>query len=68
MMGDAGINVWKDTSIAPLGIKVEGKCMDNVRGEYTLPYPCRRTPAAWVNAHTNTIIDCTPLRWREWIG
>src|SRR5216684_1430402 len=47
MKRDSDIIAWKDASIAPLGIKTEVRCFDNVRGEYTLPYPCRRTVYAW---------------------
>ncbi len=68
MKRDSDIIAWKDASIAPLGIKIEVMCVDNVTGEYTLPYPCRRTVSAWVNADTNAIIDCTPVGWRQWKG
>jgi len=48
----------------PPGCVAELLCEDHV-GTYVLPFACRWTGAAWINARTGEDIRGTVVGWRE---
>jgi hypothetical protein len=50
---------------APEGALVGLLCEDPV-GTYTIPFPCRYSSGAWLNARTGERIDVDVIGWREW--
>lgn len=48
-----------------LGSEVELLCEDH-RGTYVLPFPCRRSACAWVNADTDEELQVEVIGWRAW--
>jgi hypothetical protein len=50
---------------APEGALAALLCQDHV-GTYTIPFPCRRSDGAWLNARTDERIEVEVVGWREW--
>jgi hypothetical protein len=50
---------------APEGALAALLCEDHV-GTYTIPFPCRRSDGAWLNARTDERIEVEVVGWREW--
>lgn len=53
-----------DQGAPPSGRPLELLCEDN-RGTYVLPYQCRWSDGAWLNADTGSAIEVAVLGWRE---
>jgi hypothetical protein len=52
-----------DQGAPPSEQPLELLCEDN-SGTYVLPYPCRWSDGAWLNADTSSAIEATVLGWR----
>jgi hypothetical protein len=50
---------------APEGTLARLLCEDHV-GTYTIPFPCRWSAGAWLNARTGEPLDTDVIGWREW--
>jgi hypothetical protein len=50
---------------APEGALAALLCEDHV-GTYTIPFPCRYSGGAWLNARTGEVIEVNVIGWREW--
>jgi hypothetical protein len=57
--------MWEPITTAPFDSELELAVLDE-DGEHSLVFPCRRTPAGWVNAETAARIDVHPTHWRAW--
>ena len=56
---------WQPISTAPVERDLQLAVIDH-DGPHALIFPCRRTPAGWVNVQTKRLIDVRPTHWREW--
>jgi hypothetical protein len=56
---------WRLIETAPLDQDVTLLVSDGQGGPYQVPFPCKLTPAGWVNSK-GTPLAVTPLQWRPY--
>jgi len=58
---------WQPISSAPFDHDLQLSVIEN-NEVFSLIFPCRRTPAGWVDAETRKPVLVEPTHWRIWLG
>jgi hypothetical protein len=57
---------WKSIETAPPDVALQVRVSDG-SSDYVLPYPCKLTPAGWVNAATGSLLTVRPTYWKLYV-
>ena len=57
---------WKSIETAPPDVALQVRVSDG-SSDYLLPYPCKLTPAGWVNAMTGSPLAVRPTYWKLYV-
>ena len=57
---------WTSIETAPPDVALQVRVSDG-SSDYLLPYPCKLTPAGWVNALTGSPLAVRPICWKLYV-
>jgi len=57
---------WTSIETAPPDVALQVRVSDG-SSDYLLPYPCKLTPAGWVNALTGSPLAVRPTYWKLFV-